>query len=109
MVVRFIILLQTLLLGVTCLQVLQGMCARNSSTGDDPSVLWQAEQSGLLCIDDGFLAANVSLECPHLRCLKGEPQSELALAKRASASFRWVMSMTVPIERTACRPLAVSR
>ena len=75
MVVSFIMLLQALLLGITRLQVLHRNARAQLIDGNDPSIFRQAEQFGLLCIDDGFRAANFDLECPHLRCLQGEPQS----------------------------------
>ena len=109
MVVSFIMLLQALLLSITRLQVFHRYARAQLINRNDPSVVWQTEQSGLLCIDDGFLAADCDLKCPHLRCLQSEPQSQLALAKRILGLLRWVTSMTVPIERTACRALVVSQ
>ena len=86
--VGFIVLLQTLLLGIAGLQVLEGYARAQLVGGNDPCFRRQAEQTGLLRIDDGFAAGNVGLECPHLRCLQGEPQSELALAQRSLRFFQ---------------------
>ena len=43
---------------------------------------------GLLRIDDGLAAGNIGLERAHLRCLQGEPQSQLALAQRCLGFFQ---------------------
>ena len=48
----------------------------------------QAKQMGLLGIDDGFASSGIGLERPHLRCLQGEPTSELALMQRGLRLFQ---------------------
>ena len=80
--VGFTLLLQTPQLCIACLHVLERYARAQLIGGNDPCFLRQAEQTGLLRIDDGLAAGSVSLECPHLRRLQGEPQSQLALAER---------------------------
>ena len=81
-------LFQALLLGIACLQVLEGYARAQLVGGNDPRIRRQAEQMGLLRVDDGFGAGNVGLECAHLRRLQSEPQSQLALAQRGLRFFQ---------------------
>ena len=81
-------LFQALFLGVACLQVFEWYACAQFIGGNDPRIRRQAEQMGLLGVDDGFGAGNVGLECAHLRRLQGEPQSQLALAERGLRFFQ---------------------
>ena len=86
--IGFVMLFQALLLGIACLQILEGDTRAQLVGGNDPCIRRQAEQTGLLRVDDGFGAGNVGLECAHLRRLQSEPQSQLALAERGLRFFQ---------------------
>jgi hypothetical protein len=75
MMVSFIVALQPLLLCITRLQILHRNALAQLIDGNDACIFRQAEQFGLLRIDDCFRAAYCDLEGPHLRSLQSEPQS----------------------------------
>ena len=68
MVVRFIVLFKAFLLAITRSQVVERYAPSQLIGGNDPRFGWQAEQAGLLRVDDCLIAGNFGLKCTHLRC-----------------------------------------
>ena len=79
---------QTRPLLVTHTQVLEGHACPQLIDSNNPSSSREPKQMGLLFIDDGVRTGDVGLECPHLRRVKREPQSQFAVANRSFRFFQ---------------------
>src|SRR5204863_2704876 len=73
---------QTLLLGIAGFQVLEGLPLAQLFGRNDSCFLREAEETGLLSIDDGLGATKIGLKGPHLRRVQGQPQATLVLVQR---------------------------
>ena len=77
--IGFPTLRQTLLLGIAGFQVLEGHPLAQLFSRNDSCFLREAEETGLLSIDDGLGATKIGLKGPHLCRVQGQPQATLVL------------------------------